>query len=167
MLAIDLVGKQFGRLTVVKRAGANPWNRRALWSCLCVCGNQVIASGIHLRHGMVKSCGCLRSEGVIQRNITLGKQPKRSETSHPLYVTWRNIKLRCLNKQDEQYGGRGIGMCLKWQESFAAFLADLGERPNEEMSLDRYPDPDGNYEPGNVRWATRQQQRDNRSKLCV
>lgn len=64
------------------------------------------------------------------------------------------------------YGGRGIVMHEAWRVSFAAFLADVGERPSARHSLDRYPNPDGNYEPGNVRWATNLEQRRNRRDQC-
>ena len=72
---------------------------------------------------------------------------------------------RCYNRDQpsfKDYGGRGISVCDRWRRSFTAFLKDVGERPSSEHSIDRFPNNDGNYEPGNVRWATRDQQ--NRNK---
>lgn len=83
---------------------------------------------------------------------------------HPLYHTWQAMKDRCFNQQSpvyHHYGGRGITVCPQWLGSFEQFLKDVGEKPSPELSLDRI-DNDGNYEPGNVRWATRQEQADNR-----
>jgi hypothetical protein len=61
-----------------------------------------------------------------------------------------------------RYGGRGITVCDRWRESYEAFLADVGRKPSRAHSIDRFPDVDGNYEPGNVRWATAKEQADNR-----
>lgn len=78
--------------------------------------------------------------------------------------SWESMKRRCNRPQAGNYylyGGRGIRVCDRWMESFESFLADMGERP-EGMTLDRYPNTDGNYEPGNVRWATPTKQQRNR-----
>jgi len=84
----------------------------------------------------------------------------------PTYQSWSAMKLRCLNpnyKKFYLYGGRGIKVCDRWVESFENFLADMGQRP-EGKTLDRYPNKDGNYEPGNCRWATQEEQHSNRNK---
>lgn len=81
------------------------------------------------------------------------------------YQCWQSIKQRCFypkHAKFEYYGGRGITICDRWRCSFEDFLADVGPRPSPKHSIDRYPNRRGNYEPGNVRWATRQQQADNR-----
>lgn len=83
----------------------------------------------------------------------------------PTHRSWSTMKTRCYRKSAlnyHRYGGRGIKVCDRWLNSFEAFLADMGERP-EGKTLDRYPDPDGDYEPGNCRWATLKEQRHNRS----
>lgn len=82
------------------------------------------------------------------------------------YNSWRGMKDRCLNPNHvmwRYYGGRGITICDRWLD-FANFLADMGERPTG-LTLDRFPDPNGNYEPGNARWATRSQQAYHRHSL--
>lgn len=81
------------------------------------------------------------------------------------YAAWNGIKARCGNPKDKgykNYGGRGIRVCPEWHDSFEAFLRDIGPRPSEDHSIDRYPNNDGNYEPGNVRWATWSEQCRNR-----
>lgn len=85
----------------------------------------------------------------------------------PEYRAWIAMKGRCFNKNNsryENYGGRGITVCDRWlgKEGYDNFYNDLGPRPSPDHSLDRYPNNDGNYEPGNCRWATREQQQDNR-----
>lgn len=85
--------------------------------------------------------------------------------SHPLYSTWASIKTRTTNPNShsfKNYGAKGVRMCDEWSTNFFKFVEDLGMRPTPEHTLDRFPDRDGDYEPGNVRWATRQEQAENR-----
>lgn len=145
MKKLDLTGQQFGRLTV---GSSTPKG----WSCLCSCGNTIEKTTKQLRSRRSNSCGCLNLERITRHGFA----------RTPTYITWQSMKRRCSNKDNPRYGGRGITVCERWQ-SFENFFEDMGERP-EGMTLDRYPDTDGNYEPGNCRWATKREQRLNQNR---
>lgn len=144
----DLTGRKFGRLTVESFAGFQ--GKFAKWKCKCDCGGESTSFGNQLSAGHIQSCGCLR--------MTHGM------SDHPLFPTWQQMLQRCHNENNtgyKNYGARGISVCQRWRDSFADFIADVGERPSDEHSIGRI-DNDGNYEPDNVRWETRQQQGENR-----
>jgi hypothetical protein len=146
---VNLTGKRFGRWTVVAYA------QKRKWSCVCDCGAHADVYGTSLREGESKSCGCLRRESNKVRATKHGMSGSRE------YVSWRSMKERCFNPRHpayENYGGRGIVPCEDWLP-FIPFFADMGERP-AGCTLDRI-DPNGNYAPGNCRWADRKQQRQN------
>lgn len=156
---IDLAGLQFGRLlvlsNVVGRRGA-----KAKWICRCSCGNEKIVCSGKLRDGRTRSCGCLRRETTAFLARTHGATVNRTWTAE--YRAWTSLKTRCNPDYKDRpeyphYSGRGITVCQRWKDSFADFLADVGPRPSRDYSIDRI-DVDGNYEPGNVRWATRSEQ---------
>ena len=177
MKLVDLTGQRFGRLTVVERAGSAPAGR-PLWNCRCACGGAVVVVGANLKNGNTRSCGCLRAEEcgktgarTAAANSRAGTEKRvkhghaRAVNRHPLYSTWNSMKDRCRNPRNPKYrlyGGRGIRVCSRW-EDFVAFLADMGTKPSPKHSIDRI-DNDGNYEPGNVRWATPHQQNRNRRR---
>jgi hypothetical protein len=156
----QLVGERFGLLVVVEPAGFA--KGRALWRCICDCGKtDIVANGNMLQQGKKKSCGCAVSEMISAAKRTHG-QSAGKKTS--IYERWKSIKKRCTNPNNKawpNYGGRGIKMCDRWANSFEAFYADVGDAPKPWLTLDRI-DNDGNYEPGNVRWATMAEQAENR-----
>jgi hypothetical protein len=156
---LDLTNQKFGMLTVQCPVG------RRRYLCLCDCGQLAVVCSSNLRSGNTRSCGCLSRKLAAERETTHGHN-KHGQTTRT-YNTWNCMKIRCLNPKHTRYpdyGGRGITVCDRWIESFAAFLADMGERP-EGMTIDRYPNKNGNYEPGNTRWATPKQQRANRRNV--
>lgn len=103
-----------------------------------------------------------------------GENLRKYDHSGPTYKTqpseyrvWSSMKNRCTNPRFVDwhlYGGRGIQVCGRWRASFADFFADVGLRPSPKHTLDRWPNGDGNYEPGNVRWATPLEQGRNTSR---
>jgi hypothetical protein len=149
----DIAGQKFNRLTIIRHMGTNNL-RQAVWLANCDCGNSIEVTTATVTYGHVKSCGCAKRDAVSKNAIKHNKRRTRE------YTTWCLMKARCNNPKNPaypSYGGRGIKVCDRWQSSFENFLADMGEKPSSNYSIDRI-DNDGNYEPDNCRWATSSQQ---------
>lgn len=156
---IDLVGQRFGRLLVISRA--SNVDGRTAWSCRCDCGVLSTVSSSGLRHKGTQSCGCLIIEKATKHGHN--RPGKRSRT----YSAWVNLRERCANPKNRffaDYGGRGISYDERWN-SFTAFLEDMGECP-DGMSIDRI-DNDKGYSKENCRWATPDQQANNKRDNVV
>jgi hypothetical protein len=164
----DFTGEIFGQLTVQGFGGfiRKGEGEKRHWQVRCSCGNTKIVMEKHLKSGATQSCGCLKRSSIQSAIMAKTSHGARSKDSSikSTYGTWRSMKQRCYNSKDigyYRYGNRGIVVCNRWLISFENFLADMGPRPRD-MTLDRYPDPSGNYEPSNCRWATAKQQANNR-----
>lgn len=153
----NIIGQQFSRLTVIAFAGRR--KRRAYWRCRCTCRRTVVVLGENLKSGRTKSCSCLKEERLEESHQNAFVTPEKRRA----HACWARAKSRVLNPNDSswhRYGARGITMCKQWIKSFKRFYADMGPCP-EGMSLDRINN-NGNYEPGNCRYATPTMQARNR-----
>lgn len=152
----NLVGKQYGRLTVIKRAENN--GSQTMWQCKCDCGKLVVVNASKLKSKHTQSCGCLQKERTSIAKKTHGMSDSR------LHRIWAGMKRRCYNKNDasyENYGGRGIIICDEWKDSFESFYQwAIQSGYSDRLSIDRI-NVDGNYEPSNCRWADKITQMNN------
>lgn len=153
---LDLTGARFGRYVALSFAGTRL--KQSYWLCRCDCGTERAVMLGALRSGNTTSCGCYRDEVTSARTRNHG----RSLIGDPTYRAWKAMRNRCRpsHKDHACYFDRGIAVCERWN-LFDNFLADMGDRPDEGLTLDRINN-DGNYEPGNTRWTTRKVQGNNR-----
>jgi len=155
-------GDKFGKLTLIESIyqGKGKSNK---WLCSCDCGNETKVFSYNFRNGNTTQCAdCVIKSRAKNRtrhgDLAGGKCALE-------YSCWIQIKMRCYNKKNkryERYGGRGITVCDKWLNDYSQFLKDMGRRPDDCSSIDRI-DNDGNYEPGNCKWANVYDQAKNKS----
>lgn len=151
---IELIGRKFDRLTVLAQNPVRALSGSVRWDCICDCGTRSTVRGSELVNGNISSCGCLQKETVTTHGMGY----------HPEYNIWNLMIQRCTNKNNQDYqdyGGRGITVCDRWLNSIRDFLTDMGPRPSPSHSLDRKENSKGYYK-DNCRWATREEQNNNR-----
>ena len=158
---VDIVGRTYERLTVVSTPKRVGMTSRYTIRCRCSCNGNVKTYGRNdVVHGKSKSCGCLNLERIVERNTTHGWSGTHE------YRCWFEMEARCRYANREvykNYGKRGIRVHTSWRgpNGFITFLNDIGPAPSNRHQVDRI-DNKKNYEPGNVRWATRKEQMRNR-----
>lgn len=152
MKRIDLTGKTFGELTVLKYS--HMYKRQSFWLCRCSCGKEKIIMGANLKTDNTRSCGCLWED----------KNSTHRESKTRLYKIWGSMRSRCCNKNNncyKNYGDRGITICKEWEDFISFRDWSIKNGYTEELSIDRINN-DGNYEPSNCRWTTAKVQSNNR-----
>lgn len=141
--AVPMEGRVFGWLTVLRRSPAPNKKRRLIWwLCRCTCGVELAVRGDKLRQGHRTTCGNRSHKAITVRRVASSE-----------FSIWNEMLQRCKPEGHKNYGRRGIRVCKRWHH-FENFLSDMGPRPSVQHSIDRYPNNDGHYEPGNCRWAT-------------
>lgn len=150
-------GETYGRLVVLDEipADCRPHGVR-VFRCRCECGQIWVGPGSTLRKGHTRSCGCLKSESSARNARAMGLQTTHGLSRHPDYVAWQSMVRRCTDPKHKdwvKYGARGITVCDRWREGFAAFHEDMGSRPAKGWHLHRVVGSRG-YEPGNCEWLS-------------
>ena len=144
---VDLIGEEFGRWVVLSAAKSK--KGRTMWTCVCSCGIERDVGASDLGSGKSKSCGCLRSELTTARTHGLSKTR--------LYRVWKVMRERCNSKSNKdyaRYGGRGITVCVEWEDPTVFISWAKANGYKQGLEIDRYPDGDGNYAPENCRFTS-------------
>lgn len=160
MRSEPMTGKVFGLLKIVGDSGERNKSKDIMWLCQCECGGTTKARRYDLNRGDFMSCGCNRGSNISAAKIVHGK----SRTAE--YKIWDGMIQRCTNPNSDSYadyGGRGIIVCERWRQSFENFIEDMGNRPSDDLSIERIDNSNG-YTKGNCKWATKSEQAFNRRK---
>lgn len=165
MKTIDISNQKFGRLTVIEKS--QKICGKTAWKCICDCGNITYVTTSNLTCNRIRSCGCIKQEILMKRNITHNQRHTK------LYEVWKSIKQRCYNPKHHAYknwGGRGIKVCDEWKENFQAFYdwsysngykEECQKSEKDKLTIDRINN-DGDYCPSNCRWVNRTTQSRNK-----
>lgn len=159
----EVIGKKFGKLTVLKFLGRINKDYHNHLLCKCECGIKKTIRVSKVLSGETRSCGCLAREFASKNLSEINTRHGMCDTIE--YKTWAGMKARCYNKNMREYfryGGRGIGVSNRWRYSFENFYKDMGDKPTPQHSIDRIDNKKG-YNKENCRWATKKEQSANRA----
>lgn len=154
----DLTERIFSRLKVLSLDPVRAKDGNTQWNCECVCGNKVTVERMSLINSTTKSCGCLRTDRFKKLNL------KHGLANHKLSKVWQAMRRRCSKPADKaykDYGGRGIKVCLEWEDLQVFYDWAMAYGYKEGLTIERVNN-DGNYEPGNCTWIPQAEQTKNR-----
>jgi hypothetical protein len=161
---LDMKGWRFGKLTVLKQSGTS--KDGALWLCICDCGNSTVRLGARLRAQGGMDCGCGNAARVA---MSVAVTKTHGLSSHPIFHRWCQMLRRCNDPACDAYryyGGRGIKVCDEWNSPAVFIKWAESNGFSKELTLERINN-NGNYEPGNCRWATREEQQHNKRDSII